>query len=370
MAEEPASQTYGLHRLLAPQNLARLAVIGVVVAAIAVLFVYTGGWLTPGRLTQGRVIDEFEAVNGLHPGFRRNHAKGVCFTGWFDSSGAARQLSKAAVFQPGRTPVYGRFALAGGLPYVADDPATVRSLAVNFTLPDGELWRTGMINIPVFPVRDVRGFYEQLAASQPDPRTGKPDPARMQAFLAAHPESARAFGLIKAQPFSSGFADASYNALNAFRLVAPSGAVTPVRWSLVAEDPVRPDTPSAGELRDRNYLFDGLIRRVRQGPVRWRLILVLGRPGDPTNDPTLPWPADRTQVDAGVLTVDQLHAETHGACRDVTFDPLILPAGIEASDDPILSARSAAYSQGFTRRAGEPKSPSAVRFRPADERDR
>jgi catalase len=38
----------------------------------------------------------------------------------------------------------------------------------------------------------------------------------------------------------------------------------------------------------------------------------------------------------------------------------VLPAGIKASDDPLLSARSAAYSQSFTRRAGEPKTPSAA----------
>jgi catalase len=30
------------------------------------------------------------------------------------------------------------------------------------------------------------------------------------------------------------------------------------------------------------------------------------------------------------------------------------------SDDPLLSARSAVYSQSFTRRAGETKGPSAV----------
>ncbi len=46
-------------------------------------------------------------------GFRRNHAKGVCVTGWFESNGQAAVLSKAAVFKPGRIPVVGRFALAG-----------------------------------------------------------------------------------------------------------------------------------------------------------------------------------------------------------------------------------------------------------------
>jgi len=39
-----------------------------------------------------------------------------------------------------------------------------------------------------------------------------------------------------------------------------------------------------------------------------------------------------------------------------------LPSGIEPSDDPPLSARSAAYSTSFTRRAGEEKEPSAVQI--------
>ncbi|MEJ1978208.1 MAG: cytochrome b/b6 domain-containing protein [Acetobacteraceae bacterium] len=39
----------------------------------------------------------------------------------------------------------------------------------------------------------------------------------------------------------------------------------------------------------------------------------------------------------------------------------MLPSGIKPSDDPLLSARSAAYSQSFTRRAGEMKAPSAVK---------
>jgi catalase len=46
--------------------------------------------------------------------------------------------------------------------------------------------------------------------------------------------------------------------------------------------------------------------------------------------------------------------------RDINFDPLVSPEGIAPYDDPLLSARSAVYSQSFTRRAGEKKLPSAV----------
>jgi len=346
------SKRYGLASLTSRKGVAGAAFVASAVVAVGGAFAYTGGWLSRGRLTQERVIDRFEQVNGPHSGFRRNHAKGLCASGYFDSSGAAQSLSEAAVFKQGRTPVFGRFAFAGGQPYEADDVHTVRSLAVDFER-NGEVWRTGMINIPVFPVHDVRGFYEQLTASKPDPATGKPDPARIAAFLAGHPETQRAIALIKAQPPTSGFADATYNGLNAFLFVNAAGRSTPVRWSLVPEDPVRAPPPDSAKPDDSNYLFDDLIARVGQGPLRYRLVVTVGEPGDPTNDANQTWPADRRRVEAGVLTITGVQDETRGACRDVTFDPLILPQGVASSEDPLLSARSAAYATGFTRRAGE-----------------
>lgn len=351
---------YGLAAIARPSALAGLAAIGVVVLCIAAAFAYVAGWLSPGRLTQDRIIDTFEQVNGQHPGFRRNHAKGVCFAGYFDSNGQGAQFSKATVFRQGRTPATGRFALAGGLPFVADDGKTVRSLAVSFRPPGGEEWRTGMINIPIFIVSTPQGFYEQLLASRPDPATGHPDPAAMKAFLAAHPETGRALKIIGASPFSSGFADADYNALHAFRFIDAAGKATPVRWSMVATEPPAAGSGSPAAAADANYLFDALAARVGQAPLHWRLVVTIGEPGDPTKDAAAAWPPERRHVEVGVLTVDRIEAEAPGNCRDINFDPLVLPDGISASDDPLLSARSAAYSESFTRRAGERKPPSAV----------
>ncbi|EUA65640.1 catalase family protein [Mycobacterium xenopi 4042] len=48
-------------------------------------------------------IDGFATVFGRHPGIRPNHAKGVAVTGHFDGNGNGSELSKAAVFRPGRT---------------------------------------------------------------------------------------------------------------------------------------------------------------------------------------------------------------------------------------------------------------------------
>jgi len=65
-------------------------------------------------------------------------------------------------------------------------------------------------------------------------------------------------------------------------------------------------------------------------------------------------------LDVGTLTLERVESEDTSPCRDINFDPLVLPEGMAPSDDPLLSARSAVYSQSFTRRAGEKKLPSAV----------
>ncbi len=341
------------------RSMVRLASVAVVVAAVGVAFAYTGGWLSPQQLTPPRLIDTFEQINGLHPGFRRNHAKGVCVSGSFESNGQGARVSRAVVFQKGRVPVVGRFALAGGNPHAVDSLQTIRSLAVRFALPDGEEWRTAMINIPVFVVRTPDAFREQMIAMSPDPKTGQPDPQKAQAFIGAHPEFARAVAAIKAQPAASGFAVDTYNALNAFELIDASGTSTPVRWSM---EPVQPFVAAAADqpASDPNFLFDALVAQVEAHPLQWRLVLTIGQPGDPTDDATIAWPADRERIDAGTLTFDRIESEDTSPVRTINFDPLILPDGIAASDDPLLSARSAAYSVSFTRREGEAVSPSAI----------
>jgi catalase len=348
-------------RLGTVSTLARLALIGVALAAVAGTFAYLGGWLTPNALTPARFTDGFERVFGVHPGFRRNHAKGVGVSGFFESNGNGVRLSKAAVFRPGRVPVLGRFSLGGGNPFAPDTVSAPRGLGLQFALPDGELWRTAMLHLPVFPFRTPEAFYEQLFAFRPDPSTGQPDPAKVQVFLAHHPESAEALKVIKSQPAPSGFGDATFHSLNAFRFINAANESTPVRWILTPAQPWK-TTPS----QDKDFLFDALIAQIHRQPLQWRLIVIIGQPGDPTNDATIPWPAERQQIDVGTLTLDRVESDETSAANDLNFDPLVLPAGIAPSDDPLLSARSAVYSQSFTRREGETKQPPAIT--PADVR--
>jgi catalase len=338
--------------------LGRLAAIGGVGAACVGGFLSSAGWFTPGTLTPARFTDRFEQVFGHHDGFRRNHAKGVSAAGYFTSNGAGAELSRAAVFAAGRTPVTGRFSLSGGMPSVADAAATVRGFGLLFHLPNGEQWRTAMVNIPVFTDRVPEGFYARLLAYAPVPATGQPDRGRVAEFLSRYPETGRAMAIIKQTPPTSGFDNSTFHGLNAFLFTNAAGTTVPVRWMMAPRQPARAVTSTSPLGRD--YLFDALIQSVAAGPLHWDLLLTVGQPGDPTGDATTPWPANRRVVNAGALTIDSLQTEAAGNARDVNFDPLILPEGIAPSDDPLLSARSAVYSESFTRRAGEPKQPSEV----------
>jgi catalase len=139
-----------------------------------------------------------------------------------------------------------------------------------------------------------------------------------------------------------------------FTFINARGDSIPVRWLVMPEQPFQA-ADMASPPKDKSYLFNGLIAAIQRGPLRWRLIVIVAQPGDPTNDASIAWPAQREQVDVGTLTLDRAESDDASAARDINFDPLVLPTGMAPSDDPLLSTRSAVYSRSFTRRAGETK---------------
>lgn len=326
----------------------RFALIGVILILTVLAFGYVGAWLAPDRLTAQRMVNQLQTNAGVFPGYRRNHAKGICVAGYFQSNGQAQAYSVAELFAPGRTPVVGRFAVPGGNPYAPDSSVPIRSMALRFTQSNGQQWRTGMNNMPVFPVGTPQAFFEQLQAQQPDPATGKPDPAKIKAFFAAHPETSAFLAWVKTAKPSSSYATESYWSLNAFEFVDARGDKHAVRWRMVAEN-----GNSAPGGSDPNYLDADLAQRLAQGPQRWHLVVTLANPGDPTDDATREWPADRRDIDVGTLVLTSTQPQESGPCRDINYDPLVLPDGITASDDPLLPARSAAYATSYLRRTSE-----------------
>ncbi|WP_088344148.1 MULTISPECIES: catalase family peroxidase [Rhodomicrobium] len=356
----PSADTLALLRRRPVQAVAIAAILGIAAAA----FAYTGGWLTPDRLSPARFVDGMQQAHGVFPGFRRSHAKGICLAGTFMGTPDAKSWSVASVFNGDPVPVTGRFAESTPNPYAPDSSDPVRSMALRMPAEGGE-WRTGMNNTPGLPVSTTEDFFALVFATAPDPQTGKPDPAKVQPFVASHPEMAAYLARAAAKPLAANFVNDSFNSVNGFIYVAPDGQRRLVRWTMRAEAPFSSLSQEEREKAAPNYVFDDLLAQVAAGPQKWRLIATFAEPGDPNKAAEL-WPEGRREVDMGELIVTHVESEAPGNCRDINFDPMVLPPGIEPSDDPIAYARSAVYSSSFRRRMGEPKSPSAIAGRSAE----
>src|SRR5438445_481687 len=92
----------------------------------------------PQKSLPEQIVDAFNAVFGVHPGARSNHAKGVILEGTFTPSATAASVSKAAHLQKQKSPipVMVRFSAGSGLPTVPDTAEMPRGMAVKFTLAD------------------------------------------------------------------------------------------------------------------------------------------------------------------------------------------------------------------------------------------
>ena len=82
-----------------------------------------------------------------------------------------------------------RFSNGGGDPGIPDYATEGRGMAVKLYLDDGT--RTDMValSLPVFFARTPEDFLDFTRARKPDPQTGQPDPERIGAWFAAHPEA-------------------------------------------------------------------------------------------------------------------------------------------------------------------------------------
>ena len=323
--------------------------IGAVVIVAVAAFAYTAGWLTPRRVTPEKMVAALAPPGGPALGHRRNHAKGICFTGTFTANGAGSALSTAQVFTPGKYPVVGRLNIAGGDPHMPDAMAQVRGFGMRITTPDGQQWRSAMIDAPIFAASTPDAFYQFITAA------GDKDPNAIKGYLAAHPETLTFIGWAKSHPHTESWTEDRFNSLNSFIFTDASGARHAVRWSLVPSvDPVVL-TPEALAKQDPDFLQQDITKRVAAGPQHWELIVTVANPGDPTSDPTRAWPADRKAVDVGTLTAEQIEPESDGPCREINYDPTVLPAGISTSDDGFPAARSAAYRVSYDKRTAEEK---------------
>jgi len=304
----------------------------------------------PGDL-HAQLVDAMRALAGPHPGVRPAHAKGIVCSGTFRATPGARRMSKALHLQGQPVPAVIRFSNSSGNPDAHDGQAGVRAMSVKFHLVDGTSADILANSVEGFPVRTPEEFLAFLRAQLPDPASGKPVPDAVPRFLAGHPTAAAFIERLMKKPVPASYAQAGYHAEHAFLFTAADGTSRFGRYRWTPEAGEAYLSPDDAGKRSPNFLRDELDSRLRNGPVVFRLFLQVAAANDPTDDVTALWPADRPLVELGRLEIAAISPSGAADERHLIFDPTNRTDGIDLSADPILLARSAAYSVSYERRS-------------------
>ena len=303
-----------------------------------------------GSQLASTIVDEIENLKGTFAGYRRAHARGVCYDATFTPSGEAAGLTTAAHLVAGPVPATVRISHTDTNPHLRDGDRAVRGFATKFHLPGGATTDLIGVNLDRFIAATPEDFLELLHAAEPDPATGQPDLAKVQAHVGAHPGAGPGLAAAAVLPTPASYATTTYWAIHAFLWRNAEGAVRPVkyRWDPVAGN--ENVTPEEGKEWSALHLTEELVTRLQSGPAEFDLRIQLGEDGDVTDDSTQVWPADRTELTAGRLAITgEVADQEHWAAQ--VFDPTHLTPGIELSDDPVLAIRSALYAVSYDRRS-------------------
>ena len=293
------------------------------------------------------LVDALNDVFGPQNGSRASHAKGLFVEGEFVANGRAAAITRAPHLQAGqRSDVLARFSVGGGNPRASDKARSVRGLALRFAFDEGSTDLV-MMSAPVFFIKHPAHFVDYFQARRADPATGQPDPQRIAAFNAAHPDTRPHIDHLAATAPPASYATTPYFAIHAFRFIDKSDQTVHARWRL---EPVAGriglDEAQLATMPD-DFLANELAARLAVGPAEFDLWLQIAEDGDALDDPTMLWPAERAQLNVGRLRLNALVNPE----QDVMFNPVALVDGIEASNDPVLRARLAVYRVSRERRS-------------------
>jgi catalase len=295
--------------------------------------------------TPAAIVDALKTVAGNPPKVRASFAKGRCVRGTYTPSDRAAEITRSLSFtKPSR--VLARFSVGGGNPGVSDTNNLVLR-GFSFRLGDDTDILTE--TAPVHFARTLDQMLAFLEARIPG-ADGKPDIEKVRAFSAANPETLNQANYVAARRLPGSFAGTTYWGVHAF---PATNAKDETRFIKFKISPVGGDvTLSEDEARAKSadFLHDDLARRIAAGDVRFNVMALLDRPGDPTMDVTLRWPDEenREQVRLGTIVITSL--EANEACDGSIFNPVNLADGIGHPPDEIFAARRTAYTISLAKR--------------------
>lgn len=266
------------------------------------------------------------------PGCGRASFRSLCCRASFLPSGKAAPFTTAAHLRGDEIPAVVRFSGRSSGPLTADLLSPATGMSVKFLLPGGLSSNLIGITVPVFFARTPQSFIEMLTTLN-RAKEGQISKTEALRRFALHFEESRQglLALNRLKPPVS-YATCLYYCVHAYYLVDEDGRRRPVRFEWLPDAGVHTLTRSEAASQAGDYLERELELRLRERPASFKLNIVFGEEGDPIDDPTKRWPADRRRVEAGRLVLLEPIPEP----ADLTMDPTAVPEGIALSEDPIL----------------------------------
>jgi catalase len=299
-----------------------------------------------------QIFDTMVQLPGNKPGNRLVHAKGIVCQGTFAPSKHAAEISRAAHFNGGTVPIFVRFSNAAPDPEIADTSpdSALRGMAIRFELSGGKETDIVAFSHNGFPVgtgEEFLGLQKAIVATDPT----KPHPWPVEVFLSTRPRALKFVQDRKPTPVS--FATEAFFGNHAWVFVNQKGVTQAGRYQILPVAGQHYVSDAEGKTKSRSFLFEEVKARLVQEPMRFRLLLQLPNPGDPTNDASIVWPDDRKAIDLGTITITTVDPNGDAAQRALAFDPTRLTDGIELSDDPLPALRSTVYMLSRIHRQGQ-----------------
>lgn len=298
--------------------------------------------------TPATIVDALKAVACNPPKVRASFAKGRCVRGTYVPSDRAEEITKSQSFTKASR-VLARFSVGGGNPKVADTNNLVLR-GFSFKLGDDD-HRSDILmqSAPVHFARTLDQMLAFLKARIPGP-DGKPDMEKVRAFSAANPETLHQANYIAARPLPGSFAGTTYWGVHAFPATNAKGETRFIKFKIV---PVGGDitlTEDVARAKSADFLHDDIENRIASGDVRFNVMALLDRPGDPVMDVTIRWPGvdSREAVRLGTIVITAV--EANDRCDTSIFNPENLAEGIGHPPDEIFAARRAAYTISLAKR--------------------
>lgn len=196
---------------------------------------------------------------------------------------------------------------------------------------------------PVHFARTLDQMRAFLQTRIPGP-DGQRDLPKIESFSASHPETRCQADYIAAHPLPASFARTTYWGVHAFPATNARSETRFIKFKVMPVGEEGDQAASEATAKSADLLYRDLESRIAARDIRFSVMALLDRPGDPVMDVTIRWPEEdaREALRLGTIVITGIEADQ--ACEQTLFNPKNLAEGIGHPPDEMFAARCATYA--------------------------